>query len=72
MPGRKLRTDFSDGDPDLEETLYILKHTYCPAVLTENGFMDSRESLRFLESPERKKAIVALHVAGIIEYLESS
>ena len=72
LPGHKLRTDFSDGDPDLEEPFYILKHTYCPAVLTENGFMDSRESLRFLESPEGKKAIVALHVAGIIEYLESS
>jgi N-acetylmuramoyl-L-alanine amidase len=72
LPGRKLRTDYSDGDPDLEEPFYILKHTYCPAVLTENGFMDSRESLRFLESPEGKKAIVALHVAGIIEYLESS
>ena len=56
----------------MEEPFYILKHTYCPAVLTENGFMDSRESLRFLESPEGKKAIVALHVAGIIEYLESS
>ena len=72
LPGHKLRTDFSDGDPDLEEPFYILKHTFCPAVLTENGFMDSMESLRFLESPEGKKAIVALHVAGIIDYLESS
>lgn len=72
LPGHMLRTDYSDGDPDLEEPFYILKHTYCPAVLTENGFMDSRESLRFLESPEGKKAIVALHVAGIVEYLESS
>lgn len=72
LPGHKLRTDFSDGDPDLEEPFYILKHTYCPAMLTENGFMNSRESLRFVESPEGKKAIVALHVAGIIEYLESS
>ncbi len=41
-------------------------------MLTENGFMDSWESLRFLESPEGKKAIVALHVAGIVEFLESS
>ena len=72
LPGHKIRTDYSDGDPDLEKPFYILKHTYCPAVLTENGFMDSRESLRFLESPEGKKAIVALHVAGIVVFLESS
>ena len=33
--------------------------------------MDSRESLRFLESPEGKKAIVALHVGGIVAYLNA-
>ena len=34
----KLRTDFSDGDPDKEANLYVLNHTKCPAVLTENLF----------------------------------
>jgi len=34
----KLRTDFSDGDADKEAHLYVLKHTECPAVLTENFF----------------------------------
>jgi len=33
------RTDFSDGDADIEENFYILRHTICPAVLTENLFM---------------------------------
>lgn len=50
---------------------YILKHTYCAAVLTENGFMDSEVSLKFLESEEGKKAIVALHVEGIIDYVSN-
>ena len=72
LPGHRLRTDYSDDDPDYEKPFYILKHTYCAAVLTENGFMDSEVSLSFLESEEGKKAIVALHVEGIINYIENS
>lgn len=39
--------------------------TYCAAVLTENRFMDSEVSLAPLESDERRRAIVALHVKGL-------
>lgn len=70
LPGHRPRTDYSDGDPDYEKPFYILKHTYCAAFLTENGFMDSEVSLSFLESEEGNKAIVALHVQGIINYVE--
>jgi N-acetylmuramoyl-L-alanine amidase len=35
---KKMRTDYSDGDPYKEAHLYVLKHTNCPAVLTENFF----------------------------------
>ena len=66
----RIRTDDADGDPDFEAPFYILKHTYCAAVLTENGFMDNELSLTFLESEEGKKAIVALHVEGIEEYVK--
>jgi N-acetylmuramoyl-L-alanine amidase len=38
LKNKKVRTDFSDGDPDKEAHLYVLKHTTCPAVLTENFF----------------------------------
>lgn len=58
------------GDPDFEAPFYILRHTYCAAVLTENGFMDNKLSLAFLESEEGEKAIVALHVEGIIAYIQ--
>ena len=69
LPGHWLSTDYSDGDPDFEKPFYILKHTYCAAVLTENGFMDLEVSLAFLESEVGKKAIVALHVEGIVDYI---
>ena len=71
LPGHRLRTDNTDGDPDFEAPFYILRYTYCAAVLTENGFMDNVLSLRFLESEEGKKAIIALHVDGIIDYINS-
>ena len=70
LPGHYLRKDWADGDPDFEAPFYILRHTYCAAVLTENGFMDNKLSLAFLESEEGKKAIVALHVEGIIAYIQ--
>ena len=70
LPGHRLRTDYSDGDPDIESDFTILKKTRCAAVLTENGFQDCEESLRFLESNEGKEAIIGLHVDGILEYVD--
>lgn len=40
-----------------------------PAALVESGFTDNRAELVFLQNPEGKKAIVNLHVDGILEYL---
>lgn len=67
--GFKIRKDETDGDPDKEGHLYILKHTNCPAVLTENLFQDNKEDVKFLLSEEGKKTIVQLHVEGICKYL---
>ena len=36
FPGRRIRTDMSDGDRDWENDFYILRKSWCPAVLTEN------------------------------------
>jgi len=47
-PGQRIRKDTADGDPDLEKDFYILRHTSCPAVLTENLFMDNRDDVAFL------------------------
>ena len=69
FPGRRIRTDFSDGDSDWEEGFYLLRKSLCVAVLTENFFMDSRSDLEYLQSRAGKQAIVDTHVEGIVEYL---
>ena len=62
--------DYSDGDSDQEEDFAILKNTACAAVLSENGFQDCEESLRFLESDYGKEAIIGLHVDGILDFID--
>ena len=71
FPGKRIRTDYSDNDPDWEENFYILRKSHCVAVLSENFFMDNKSDLEYLLSRAGKQAIVDTHVAGIIEYLES-
>ena len=60
----------SDGDCDWEEDFYILRKSLCPAVLTENFFMDSHSDLEYLQSKASKQAVVDTYVEGVIEYLE--
>ena len=68
LQGHKIRTDYSDGDADKEACFALLTRTRFAAALTENGFQDSKESLAFLESPAGKKAVIGLHVEGIIDF----
>ena len=65
FPGRRIRTDFSDGDSDWEEQFYILRKSWCPAVLTENFFMDNHSDLEYLQSRAGKQAVVDTHVEGM-------
>ena len=48
FPGKRIRTDYSDNDPDWEENFYLLRKTLCVAVLSENFFMDSHSDLEYL------------------------
>lgn len=68
---RPFRTDYQDGDADQEADFYIIKNTKCPAVLTENLFMDNKTDMAFLLSEAGRTAIVDLHVNGIINYIKS-
>ena len=70
LPGCRLRTDHTDGDPDIESNFYILRHSSCPAVLTENLFMDDKDDVAFLESEEGAQAIINLHVEGILQHIK--
>lgn len=67
--GRKIRKDMQDGDRDWEQNFYILKHTLCPAVLTENFFYDNVDDVQYILSDEGKDAVVKCHILGITKYL---
>lgn len=67
--GQTLRKDFSDGDPDWEEYFTILTKTKCPAVLTENFFMDNKQDVSYLLSLEGRAQIIKTHVDAIIKYV---
>ena len=56
---------------DWEEGFYILRKSWCPAVLAENFFMDNHSDLEYLQSRAGKQAVVDTHVEGIVEWLES-
>lgn len=49
----------------------ILKNSNCPAVLTENGFMDNKQECEYLLSEAGKQQYVDLHVAAIEKYVKS-
>lgn len=68
-PGTPIRSDWGDGDFDKENHFTILSKTMCPAVLTENFFMDSKEDVAYLQSDEGKDAVIRCHVEGIIKYI---
>lgn len=65
----KMRFDQSDGDPDKEAQFYILRHTKCPSVLTENFFMDNETDCRLLLSDEGRQRIALAHYKAIKQFL---
>lgn len=67
----RVRVDRSDGDSDKEASFYILAKTRCPAILTENLFMDNRNDVRFLQSELGKVKLTWLHVKAIVEYINT-
>lgn len=63
--GWRMRFDYADGDPDKEAAFYILKHTNCPAIITENFFMDTEKDCHFIMSDDGREQIADMHVAAI-------
>ena len=61
LPGHRIRTDYTDGDPDQESDFYLLRHT----ALTENLFMDNPSDCAFRLTKEGQQSLVDLHVDGI-------
>lgn len=46
----------------------IIKNTRCPAVLTENLFMDNREDLCILSSEQGCRTIADVHIRAIMKF----
>lgn len=69
FPEWKMRFDYTDGDADKEEDFYILKNTICPAILTENFFMDNEKDCRFIMSEIGRQRIATMHVQAIVKML---
>ena len=68
LKGKKIRKDTTDGDSDKEFNFYVLQHTNCPAVLTENFFQDNYKDVEYLLSEEGMNQIIKTHVDGIVNY----
>lgn len=67
----RMRTDDADGDFDKEENFYILRKSPCPAILTENFFMDNEtECRKYLMTPEGRTDIAFAHFQAILEIEE--
>lgn len=63
FPDRRLRADFSDGDPDKEARFTVLTATSGSAILVECGFIDTAEGQAFLENPDNQE-LLALAIAN--------
>lgn len=70
FPEFKMRSDTSDGDPDKEADFYILKNTKCPAVLTENFFMDTVSDCKLLLSEQGRERIACFHAKAIANIMK--
>jgi len=69
LQGFVMRSDYCDKDCDKESKFYMLVHTKCPAVLTENLFYDNEKDCRFMMSEEGRYQIALLHVEAILNYI---
>jgi N-acetylmuramoyl-L-alanine amidase len=65
FPDMRMRKDLSDGDYDKESSFYILRNTHCPAVLTENFFMDHEPDCRLIMSEYGRTKIANMHIRAI-------
>lgn len=69
FPKEKIRTDYSDGDADKEARFYMLQKSQCPAILTENLFMDNETDCRKLMDDNFREQIADAHVRAIFQML---
>ena len=67
---RKIRYDLTDGDKDKEANFTIIYGAKCPAILTENFFMDTYKDCKYIQSIEGQEDIIEMHIDGILKSLK--
>jgi N-acetylmuramoyl-L-alanine amidase len=72
FPEFKMRFDKSDGDLDKEADFYVLSKSNCPAILTENLFMDNEQDCKFLMTENGRQRIADYHINSIIKIWNNS
>lgn len=70
FPSWKMRCDTTDGDHDKESRFTILQKSLCPALLTENFFMDFEMDCRFIMSEEGRSQIAQMHFDAILDCID--
>jgi len=65
--GWRMRFDYSDKGPGKEENFTILAKSSCPAVLSENFFMDTEKDCRFIMSDDGRRRIAKIHCNTILK-----
>lgn len=68
FPGRPIRTDVRDGDPDKEARFTVLTKTKRSAVLVELGFIDTPEGQRFLSDPINQENLARAIARGTLKH----
>jgi N-acetylmuramoyl-L-alanine amidase len=63
--GWKMRSDYSDGDPDKEERFYMLTQVIPPAVLIESGFFTNLAQAKEMMKPAIQKKLAELIYKGV-------
>ena len=53
-----------------QQNLAICRDTKCPAILTENLFMDNKEDLQLLKDPQTIDKLLYAHTNGILKYIK--
>lgn len=69
--GLRVRRQFPDKGY-WQQSFAIVRDTLCPAVLTENLFMDNESDCAFLLSEEGQRKIVALHADALEDYCRAA
>lgn len=70
LEGIKTRKDTNDGDYDKEHGFTLITKARCPAIITENLFMDSKDDIKFLTSKEGIEKLLNAHINGIRRFFE--